>query len=71
MRWPRNPRRVRLQLVPLADAPKAIEGIDLGMCDGHYVIAVPTFIESVDRTFTADNTIEIHRDRVILREILS
>lgn len=63
-------RRVRLQLVPLAGAPKAIEGIDLGRVDGEYVIAVPTFIEDVDRTFSADNTISIRVERVILREIL-
>jgi hypothetical protein len=56
--------------VPLAGAPKAIEGIDLGRVDGEYVIAVPTYIEDVDRTFTADNTISIRVERVILREIL-
>lgn len=69
----RGKRRVRLQCVTPGEKPRdiTVEGIEVGVWAGHYVLMRGRVIESEESTVQLDSELlEIPKERVIFREVL-
>lgn len=69
----RGKRRVRYHLFDgqgAANGP-TLEGVELGCWSGHYVIAMPQHIAGADQSIPLQGMVEIARERVIYRQVLS
>jgi hypothetical protein len=69
----RGKRRVRYYLFDGKGGQNGptLEGVELGCWAGHYVIAMPQHIRGADQSIVLQGMIEVARERVIYRQVLS
>lgn len=68
----RGKRRVRYHLFDgKGGQGQTLEGIEVGCWAGHYVMLMPTLISGPEQTIPLDGTVEIARERVIFRQVLT